>query len=234
MKKVGVMQPYLFPYIGYFQLIHSVDEFVIYDDVQWMKGGWINRNRILGSEGPEYITLPMKKDSYKKNINEREFSHAIKDAKKDILDRIKGSYEGAPYYESTYGFIERCFMNTDNIASAFVSKTLKECCRHLGMNVKFIESSNLDIKSGLNAQERIIYINKLLKADQYNNAIGGIELYDKGSFKDSSIKLYFVKSNIRRYNQHRDEFHPGLSIIDVMMFNSPSEIRQMLGEYELI
>ncbi len=228
------MQPYLFPYIGYFHLINSVDEFVIYDDVQWMKGGWINRNRILGAEGPEYITLPIQKDSYKKNINERQFTELIDVAKEDILERMQEDYREAPYFEDTFSFVKKCFDNNERNASRFISSTIRDCSKHLGLKTDFIESSTLKIKEGLRAQERVIYINKILESDQYNNAIGGRELYNKSVFRENSIDLYFVEPQLEAYNQGRDNFYPGLSIIDVMMFNSPKKINKMLRDYQLV
>src|SRR5882724_10468265 len=95
--KLGIMQPYIFPYIGYFQLIAAVDHFVIHDDVQWIKSGWINRNRILANNQPGYITLPVRSGSSFLNINEREYVPEIENHKKRILRQIEGAYRKAPY-----------------------------------------------------------------------------------------------------------------------------------------
>lgn len=235
MKKVAIMQPYLFPYIGYFQLIDAADEFIIYDNVQWIKGGWINRNRILTNNGPEYISLPVKKDSYKKNINERRYSVGFEDNKRMILDRVEDAYEGAPYFTETYQIIQQCFnIGIENVAQ-FNTKALQLCCEYLGITTTISVSSEiLGVKNNLRGQHRVIDIAKTVGARHYINAIGGRLLYDNKDFANNGLKLSFLETRLKPYKQFGNVYTPGMSIIDIMMFNSLTDIKTMLNEYDLV
>ena len=102
------------------------------------------------------------------------------------------------------------------------------------MDTKFIYLSDLQGNTTLKAQERTIDICKRLDADQYINAIGGQKLYSKEVFKKHGIKLNFIKTDLVEYRQFHNEFLPNLSIIDIMMFNSKKEIKEMLQKYVLI
>lgn len=235
MKKVALMQPYLFPYLGYFQMINAVDTFIAYDDVQWMKGGWINRNRILVDGKPQYITLPIKKDSFTKNINERVLLESIEVEKQNILTSIKEQYSDAPYFNEAYGVIERCFANKEMNAANFIVDALKTCANYLGITTEILLSSDIEDKNiGLRAQDRVLDIISRVGAEEYINAIGGQGLYDRDVFAMHGIQLYFIKMGDISYRQFNESFVPGLSIIDIMMFNSQSEIKEMLNNYELI
>lgn len=235
MKKVALMQPYLFPYLGYFQMIGAVNLFIAYDDVQWIKGGWINRNRILANGEAEYISLPIKKDSYKKHIRERILSGASEVDKQYILTEIREKYTGAPYFESTMKVIERCFSFEDTNVSRFVVHSLQVCSEHLGIKTDIIFSSDITgKKDGLRSQDRVMDIVSSVGAEEYINAIGGQGLYNEEAFLAKKIKLSFIKMGDIKYRQFNDSFTPGLSIIDVMMFNSPLEIKAMLSNYELL
>lgn len=234
MKKVGLMQPYLFPYIGYFQLIHAVDEFIIYDDVQWIKNGWINRNRILVDGKAEYLTLPVKKSSLSTLICEKEFPDDIEERKKELIALIAKSYKGAPQYDHAYPVIEECFNYKTMKVEEFVANSLRVCCSYLGVTTPIMHSSQIDKTPGLRAQQRVIDINKQVKSGHYINPIGGTELYQKDVFKKENMELSFIKSKAVTYSQFNNEFVPWLSIIDVMMFNSVGEIKKLLEEYELV
>lgn len=235
MKKIALMQPYLFPYIGYFQLIKAVDVFIVYDDVQWMKGGWINRNRVLIDGQPEYIILPIKKDSHTKNINEREFPVSFQADKQAMLEKIREAYSYAPYFNPTLQVIERCFEDNNLNAAEFITHALQICCEYLDITTKIIMSSEMTDKTeGLRAQDRVIDIVSRLGATNYINAIGGQELYSRQAFAEHNIKLSFIKPHLTEYKQYDNDFVPGLSIIDVMMFNSKEEVLQLLNNYELL
>ena len=232
--KLGIMQPYLFPYIGYFQLIDAVDQFVIHDDVQWVKGGWINRNRILVQGQPHYITLPLQKDSSLLNINQRRLSLDIESQGKKIIRQIEGAYANAPYFDSVLPLVSRCFACQERNVSAFIVNALRECCDYLGVNTPFVLSSGLDKRNELRAEERVLNINMVMGASHYINPIGGTELYDKTHFSEKGLRLSFIKARNVPYAQFHDhEFVPFLSIVDVMMFNSQQEIAGQLSEYDL-
>lgn len=235
MTKVALMQPYLFPYIGYFQLIHAVDTFIAYDDVQWMKGGWINHNRILVDGRPEYITLPVKQDSHTKNINEREFSANFEADKQAILAKLTESYANAPYFEPALKVVERCFADKNPDAAVFIVNSLRVCCEYMGIKTTIIMSSDIaDKTDGLRAQDRVIDTVKRVGATHYINAIGGQDLYSKSAFAEHAMELSFIKSDLTEYEQFGDAFVPGLSIIDIMMFNSQEDTTRILESFELV
>lgn len=232
--KLGLMQPYLFPYIGYFQLIDAVDQFVIHDDVQWIKGGWINRNRILVQGQSRYITLPLQKDSTLLNINERKLSLDIEPPGKKIIRQIEGAYRNAPYFDSVLSLVSNCFGCQEINVSPFIVNTLRECCDYLGVNTPLVLSSTLNKRNELRAEDRVLDINMVMGASHYINPIGGTELYDKTHFSEKGLRLSFIKARNVSYAQFQNhEFVPFLSIIDVMMFNSQQNITRLLSEYDL-
>ena len=230
---LGIMQPYLFPYIGYFQLIHAVDIFVIYDDVQWIKGGWINRNRYLIQGRPLYFTLPVEKGAFPININQQVFVSNIKYHKQRILRQIENSYSKAPHFDRVFALVSKCFSCKENNVSAFVINSLRECCACLNIKTPFVLSSELNKQNELKAQERVLDINKVMGSHHYINPIGGINLYDKAYFAEMGVRLSFIKTREMAYPQFKGVFFPFMSIIDVMMFNSEKEISSLLEEFDL-
>lgn len=233
--KVAIMQPYFCPYIGYFQLINAVDKFVIYDDAQFMKGGWINRNRILLNKEKLYkFTLSIANDSYTLNINERYYIDNIKREKNKILKTIRQSYSKALYYNDVKELIQKIFSIDELNVAKMNTKSLKMICDYLNIKTEFLISSKIEKNNRLGGQELVIDINKCLNADHYINTIGGTDLYSKDIFKEHNIKLNFINTKKIEYIQFDNEYIPNLSIIDVMMFNSKEKIKDLLNEYELI
>ena len=234
-KKIAIMQPYFFPYIGYFQLINAVDKFIIYDNIQFTKKGWINRNRLLLNGKDEYFTLPLKNDSDYLNVNERELSIDWLKEKTKTLNKIKENYKKAPYFNEVYNLIENCFNYECLNLFDFILNVLKNTLNYLTINTDSVISSTLSINHNLKAEEKVIAFCKNLNAKTYLNPIGGLELYCKEHFLNEGIKLNFIKANNCVYKQFDNEFIPFLSIIDVMMFNSKEEIKRMIEkEYVLI
>ncbi|MCK9217046.1 MAG: WbqC family protein [Firmicutes bacterium] len=231
--KIAIMQPYFFPYIGYWQLINAVDRFVIYDDVNYINRGWINRNNILVNGKANYINIKMYKASQNKLINEISiFEDKVYIEK--LLKTIKNSYKKAPYFEEVFSKIEET-MNKDEInLSRFLTYSIKQVCDFLKINAQVLLSSEIKKDNNLRGQAKIIEICKKLNATKYINAIGGIELYSREDFQREGIELKFLKTNPFTYKQYENEFVPNLSIIDVMMFNSHSDIKKMLDNYELL
>jgi hypothetical protein len=234
MKKVSIMQPYFFPYIGYFQLINSVDEFVIYDTIEFTKKGWINRNRILVNGTDAIISLPLQKDSDFLNINDRFLANTWEVDRKKMLNRISESYRKAPYFKETYELIEKCIMFEERNLFKYILNSVKNVLFFLNIDTKLIISSSISIDDKLKRDEKVMAICKERGADIYINPIGGFELYDKETFKKNNLELQFIRSNNISYNQFDNEFIPWLSIIDVMMFNSLNEIKNYMSKYELI
>ena len=230
--KVAIMQPYLFPYIGYFQLIAAVDKFIFYDDVNYIKGGWINRNRILINNVPNYITVPLSGASSSKLINEVEIGGGVN----KILTSIRMSYRKAPFFEEVFPLIEECLnVGGSRRISDLAIRSVVGVSNYLQLETKFEASSQMYAETkGLERSERIIAICTQNAASNYINALGGAELYDKDYFLSHKIKLNFLKSNFTPYRQFTDEFVAGLSIIDVLMFRSRKDISRMLTDYLLV
>lgn len=227
------MQPYFFPYAGYFQLIKSVDLFVIYDNLKYTKKGWVNRNRFLLSGHETVFSLPLKSDSDFLDIRERTISPGFK--KDKLLNKFKAAYNQAPFFEQAFPVFERVIKNQENNLFRFLHYSLREICEYLGIESKFLISSDLQIAHSLKNQEKVIAICKNIGADVYINPIGGIDLYSKDVFNASGINLRFLKSKSIDYKQLGNEFVPWLSIIDVMMFNSKNTIEKFISHgYDLI
>jgi len=232
--KLAIMQPYLFPYLGYFQLISAVDTFVVYDDAQYMKGGWINRNRILVNGEPKYITLPTtRSEASDLLINQRHFVPEFQEAKLAVLRQIEAAYRKAPYFAETLQLVQTCFQCDDTNVALFVAQSIRFCCQHLGISTPIKVSSALAKDANLRAQERVIDMNKVLGADQYLNATGGRELYRKEDFAEHGITLSFIQMHDIHYVQFDKPFTPNLSILDVLMFNPPERSRELLTKFDI-
>jgi len=231
--RLGIMQPYLFPYIGYWQLINAVEKYIIYDDVNYIKGGWINRNRILIAGQPCCFTLKLQKATQNKLINEHTILDDVEHRRKMLLT-LKHAYTGATYFRTVYPMLEKIILHDQNNLAQFLFFSIKTICEYLGINTEILVSSNIEKDNSLKAQEKVIAICKTMEATNYINAIGGQSLYSCAAFAEENIKLNFLQTKNCSYKQFDNEFVPNLSIIDVMMFNSTQEIRRLLGEYDLI
>lgn len=228
--KLSIMQPYLFPYFGYFQLINAADKHVIYDDVQYIKGGWINRNNILIGKNKTLFTIKLDGASPNKLINEID----IKDDFTKFLKTVAMAYSQAPYKDPVFNLISMICAYEDKNLARFIGNSLQEISNYLGIKTKFMYSSDLKKDNDLRAQDKVISICEELGADVYINAIGGQGLYNREKFKNHGIELRFINSLMSPYKQFNNEFIPSLSIIDVMMFNSKDNVIKILNEYELI
>ena len=228
------MQPYFLPYVGYFHLINSVDEFVIYDNIQYIKKGWINRNRILVNGNDKIITLPIKKDSDYLDVRDRFLADSWDKEKIKMLNQIKAAYRKAPYYDKVLPIINSIFESPNNNLFEFLLGSLHLVNSYLNINTKITISSNISINHTLKSRDKVIAICKNLNADTYINAIGGQELYDVLDFKNEGLNLKFIKSPALNYKQYNNDFVPWLSILDVLMFNKREDITNYLNKYILI
>jgi hypothetical protein len=231
--KIGIMQPYLFPYIGYWQLLNAVDRYVIYDDVNFIKGGWINRNRILINGEAKMINLIMNGASQNKLINEIKVSEETIHRRKFMMT-IKEAYKKTPYFSSAFPVIEDIMYQSESNLAKFLEYSIRQICIYLSIETELIVSSSICKNNELRGQDKIIEICNILGADEYYNSIGGRELYSCDKFTQKGIRLKFLKADTLQYRQFHNQFIPNLSIMDVMMFNSADEIKNMLNSYELI
>lgn len=232
--KITIMQPYLFPYLGYFQLINIADKFVIHDDVQYIKGGWINRNRILLNREAYLFTLSIKNDSAFLNINQRFFTENFDKERRRLLNIVELSYRKAPYYSNIKKLLDSILSVDEMNISRMITHSLKIICDYLDMSTEVYFSSELNKDNTLKGEERVISINKCLGSDHYINSIGGEKLYSREVFKKNDIKLSFLQPRFVEYSQFDNQFVPWLSIIDVLMFNDKQKVQKMLNEYDLI
>jgi hypothetical protein len=231
MKKVGIMQPYFFPYIGYFQLIKAVDVFVVYDNIKYTKKGWINRNRMLQNSKDVMFSLPLKRDSDYLDVCERELAADFNRDK--LLNQFKGSYLRAPYFAQTFPLVEQIVRYEDTNLFRFLHHSISKTCEHLGITTEIRVSSDIISDHSLKNQDKVIALCQALGADTYLNPIGGVELYDKDRFMSEGIDLHFLKADEFSYAQFNNGFIPWLSILDIMMFNSKEAITGMLMQYSL-
>lgn len=228
--KLGIMQPYFFPYIGYWQLIKAVDKYVVYDDVNYIKGGWINRNNFLINGQKNLLTMRLEKASSYTLIKDI----AIKDDFVKFLKTIEMGYKKAPFFEDIFRLLKDICQCPDKKLGQFLFNSHIKICEYLGINTELILSSSFEKHTELKGKDKVISICKELGADEYINAIGGQELYDKKEFAENGIRLNFLQANLREYMQLKNEFVAGLSIIDIMMFNSKEEIKEMLNDFKLV
>lgn len=231
--RVGVMQPYFLPYIGYWQLLNAVDKYVVFDDVNFIKKGWINRNRILINGKPRFLNAPTTGISQNKHINEIGVNHDVKTIDKN-LKTIEMAYKKAPFFQVVYPMVDQILHSgADNIAD-YISDSLDVLCDYMHINTVRIMSSSIDKDNSLKGQDKILDICERLGATEYYNAIGGRELYDFSEFERRNIKLCFLETGPIEYKQFDNIFEPNLSILDVMMFNSVEEIQSMLQKYHIL
>lgn len=231
--KLAIMQPYFLPYIGYFQLIAAADVFVVYDNIKFTKKGWINRNRFLLNGSDASFSLPLKSDSDFRDVIEREIAANFRPEK--LILQFKGAYNRAPYFEETIQLLEQIVFFDDRNLFRFILHSLQTICRYLDIRTPICASSSIPIDHRLKAQHKVLALCQEQGAQTYINAIGGIELYDKGIFAAHGIELKFIKPKPFEYPQFDDEFVSWLSIADVLMFNAAGTVREaILGNYEFI
>lgn len=231
--KIGIMQPYFFPYLGYWQTLNAVDKYVIYDDVNYIKNGWINRNNILLNNQKHLITIPLDGASPFLLINQIKTTPR-ENEKEKLLKTIDAAYKKAPYFDVVFPIIHDVIMEKSNLIINALVLQLKSVCKYLDIQTELIISSTMDKDNSLKAQDKVIHICKMLGGTQYINAIGGQELYNFEDFKKNGLELSFLKTEFTPYKQFKNEFIPGLSMIDILMFNSPEQIKTMLNAYSLI
>ena len=223
--KIAVMQPYFFPYLGYFQLLNAVDTFVFFDNVNFIKKGFINRNRILLNGVAHSINLPINKISQNRHINE----HTRKPQTESLVKTIQHAYSKAPFFEQVMPLLKAC-INTDEVNLAkYLAFQIEKICNYLEINCKLLYASELDLTYQGSGQEKILAIAEQLKATGYINPEGGKALYQKAQFANANIALEFLHSQNTQYPQFGQTFIEYLSIVDVLMFNSRTDIKSLLN-----
>lgn len=233
--KVALMQPYFFPYLGYYQLINSVDEFVVFDNAQYVRRSWMNRNRILNEhKESSFMTVPVSKAPRETKIKDIIINNHTNWQEKIFHKLI--IYKNAPYYPHVVDFLNECLINSNTNLSEFNTILLKKTCTLLSIKteITILSKKFPTIESANMADEWGIKVSKALDATIYINAIGGKDIYCQQKYQDNGLGIKFIKPNLSSYKQFDKKFVPGLSIIDVMMFNDLNTIKDMLEMPELI
>jgi hypothetical protein len=236
--KIAIMQPYFLPYIGYYQLIREVDYFVLTDNYQYSKGGWINRNRIKQNNEVKYLTLPISAGSDYLTISQRSISSDF--SQNRLLNQIENSYRKSIYFDETFKLLEKIITHKETNLFKFLENSLQELLLNLEISTKILLTSDFSLSSNLTKEEKIIHICKELRADCYINLPGGKKIYKRDVFQQERINLKFIKPNLIPYIQlgskktHENEFVSNLSIIDVLFYAGVEETKNThLMNYQL-
>lgn len=231
---VAIMQPYFFPYLGYFQLVQSVDDFVFYDDVMFIKKGWINRNQILMQQHAFLFTIPLEKQSQNKSIRESSIAWGPEFPNK-WLQQVQSAYKKAPHFLAVMELIESVLQKKPTSIADLAANSVMETWQYLNLEKRFHFSSELGVSKDLDRAERLMAITEKLGSKEYINAKNGQELYQKEYFSEQGFQLNFLNQSLVPYSQgSKQDFIPGLSMIDVLMWNSKEDIVSMLSTYSLI
>ncbi len=230
--KLAIMQPYFFPYIGQFQLMKSVDRWIIADDFQFIDKGWINRNRILHPDVNKewiYVSIPLSHRGQFDRINNISVD-GTRDWKSTILGRLSHYKHKAPYYHRTILLVKACLACDECNLSSFVTNSLRLTASELGIGVKMDVQSKMVFKFGHinHPGEWALRISEALGATEYINPSGGCAIFREEEFSSHGIRLRFLRPRLTPYDQRLDGFVSRLSIIDIMMWNSDREISRML------
>lgn len=213
------MQPYFLPYLGYFQLMASVDKFIVYDDVNFIKRGWVNRNNLLVNGAAHLITIPLSNGKRDVLIRDVLVSPSERVWCDKMMRTIQLSYSKAPMFEDVYPMVDELMNSNETSISRLNVNALKWVCRYLSISVEIVESSERYKNRGLERSARLADICMQEHATHYINACGGRSLYDQTMFDPYGIKLSFLEPELLPYSQGNVDFVPGLSILDILMYN---------------
>jgi hypothetical protein len=224
------MQPYLFPYIGYFQLINAVDRFVVYDDVAFIKQGWVNRNRILINGQPAYFTVPVRHASSFVCIHDTVIDDNRQNERwiEKTLKSIDHAYRRAPEFARVFPIVEAVLRKPTTRVAELAVASLRAVADLLDIRTEWVEESAHYGNAHLIGEDRVLAICKAEGATDYVNASGGRELYSRDRFASEGVHLHFVQPRAVEYRQFHHPFVPWLSIIDVLMFNPRDTVRTFL------
>ena len=234
--KVAIMQPYFFPYLGYFNLIAACDVFISLDNVQYINKGFVNRNRILQPNGIYTFTVPLKSAPRNFFINQRTIAPEYESFKKNFMLQLESSYKKAPFFKKTMDLIQSVLNSTRKNLARICEQTILAVMERIGLQKKIFIASEIindDCDEKLKGSNKLIHLAKQAKCTHYLNVIGGIKLYNQNDFLQRGITLSFVKPLLPNYPQGKREFVKSLSIIDVLMFNSPQNTLCLAKTFEI-
>lgn len=227
--RVAIMQPYLLPYLGYFQLLHSVDTFVLLDEVAFINRGWINRNRLLVSGAAHLFTIPLAGSSQNRRIQDLRL-HPDDRARRKLLATIRQAYRAAPEFERAFPLAEAVLLSPEPDLTTLALNSLTLLNDYFGRPVPLVRSSALAGRGAATGQARLIAICQSLGATEYVNLAGGAALYSAADFAAQGLTLRFLEPNLAPYRQGSGAFVPGLSILDVLMHNAPAQVCELVRQ----
>ncbi len=228
--RLAIMQPYLFPYLGYYQLAASVDRWVFHDDVMYIKQGYINRNSILLDGDAHRFTVPIQHQSDSRPINE----HYAMPPFDKVLRIVSQAYAKSPRFSKVFPLIESVLDGRETNIAGMAGSSVLAVFDYLGMEIRAGWSSEMTGHQELKAQDRVLAICAAIGADEYVNPIGGVELYDEETFASRGIRLLFHRMRPVAYHQGDHPFVPNLSMIDVLMHNDPENVKKLLREFDQV
>jgi hypothetical protein len=210
------------PYIGYWELIAKVDTFILYDDAQFMKGGWINRNRIVHRNQSQYLTLPLQKATPNKLINQISLNLPFEAQQKRIHNQVYNAYCHSEFYSDTNNLLQSAidFGGWPSL-SKFVCNSIIKSAKTLSLSQNFVLSSTLKYDRGLSAEQKVLQMCNIFECSEYYNMVGGSHLYDQKNFFKSGIKLSFLEP-------HHEKNLGSYSIIDIIANNGLKSIKRRL------
>jgi hypothetical protein len=227
--KLAIMQPYFFPYIGYFQLIQACDKLVIFDDVNYIKKGWINRNQLLFNGGVHYFTIPLSGASQNKKISEITVMEDESKWRNNMIKTFQQAYSKAPFLNNVLPMLQRILFNSGSSVSDIARASILETLNYLDIQKTIIHSSSVYNNHNLKGENRILDICKTEGANTYLNLTGGKDLYKNDQFTEKGIQLKFVSSNFSF-----EENHLRLSIVHFLMNQSKDDILRKILSYSLV
>lgn len=233
--KMSIMQPYFFPYIGYIGLIKNTDIFILLDEVQYIYHGWISRNRVLKPNGGwQYIVVPLASHSRNTVIKNVEISTTV-DWNKKIIAQLQ-HYKKAPFYQDVIALCRDVFNAEFKTIADLNMAGLKAVLEYLNIEkqIYLFSEMNLTIEKPNAPDEWALSICRAFGGvTEYWNPIGGKFLFNRKKYEQNGVALRFYEPEIIPYRQKGSNFEPSLSILDVMMFNSPETIIEMMGSFTL-
>lgn len=228
MSKLAILQPSYIPWIGYFEQIVNVDIFVFYDDVQYTKNDWRNRNKIKTLDGSSWLSIPIKSSTSKK-INEVLIDDT-KNWQTKHLKSLKQYYSKSKYFEDIYPLLEKNINSDINSISTLSIDIIKDIVKYLKIDTKFYLSSDLDI--GGDKNNRLINICKHFNASSYYTGLAAKDYIDEELFKKNNIELVYQEYKHPSYEQLHGDFLPYLSIID-LLFNHGRDSKKIITKESL-
>jgi len=235
-SKIAIMQPYFLPYLGYFSLIKAVDKWIVMDEVQMIQYGWVHRNRVLKQDGGfYYIRVPLVKHSHTTLIKDIRINNET-DWKQKIIDQLGHYKRKAPFYRNTIGLLKSAFEKSFESLTQQNVHLLEKVCEYLEIDFSYTIQSDLKVDASTisESDDSAKCICHTLGYQHCVNPIGGRDLYCTEEYEQEGIDLCFLKNNLPPYEQKNGSFVKSLSIVDVMMFNSPEEINKMLDSVKVI